>query len=53
MALLQLNRGNLIECQKNILKIKLNLTAILHQLLLLFSHCLLPNMNFSELIKSD
>ena len=35
MALLGLIRGNLIEFQKKIIKIKLNQTAILHQLLLI------------------
>ena len=35
VALLGLIRGNLMECQKKVLKMLLNKTAILHQLLLI------------------
>ena len=44
MAVLGLNCGNLMECQKNVLKIQLNQTGILYQLA---DHPLLPEMNFN------
>ena len=38
VALLKLIGANLIECQKKVLKIQLNQTAILHGLLLIIIH---------------
>ena len=45
MALLGLIPGNLMGCQKKILKIKLSQTAFLHQLLP--DHHLLTDINFN------
>ena len=56
MALLKFIHGNLMECLKRVLKIQLNQTAFLHQLLLIIilpdiyfnGHCLINNISIPK-----